>query len=78
MQCRSEVAQLCPTICDPMDCSLPGSSAHGILRVRIPQFSECLRLQASTEGGPGSIPRQGPEIHMLCGKAKKQQKYLSW
>ena len=23
------VAQLCPTLCDPMDCSLPGSSAHG-------------------------------------------------
>ena len=27
----SEVAQLCPTLCDPMDCSLPGSSLHGIL-----------------------------------------------
>ena len=23
------VAQLCPTLCDPMDCSLPGSSVHG-------------------------------------------------
>ena len=23
--------QLCPTLCDPMDCSLPGSSVHGIL-----------------------------------------------
>ena len=28
---ESEVAQLCPTLCDPMDCSLPGSSLHGIL-----------------------------------------------
>ena len=26
------VAQLCPTLCDPMDCSLPGSSVHGILQ----------------------------------------------
>ena len=26
------VAQLCPTLCNPMDCSLPGSSVHGILR----------------------------------------------
>ena len=26
----SEVAQSCPTLCDPMDCSLPGSSIHGI------------------------------------------------
>ena len=28
------VAQLCPTLCDPMDCSLPGSSVHGILQAR--------------------------------------------
>ena len=27
----SEVSQSCPTLCDPMDCSLPGSSIHGIL-----------------------------------------------
>ena len=27
---ESEVAQLCPTLSDPMDCSLPGSSIHGI------------------------------------------------
>ena len=31
----SEVAQSCPTICNPMDCSLPGFSIHGILQVRI-------------------------------------------
>ena len=29
------VAQSCPTLCDPMDCSLPGSSVHGILQARI-------------------------------------------
>ena len=29
------VAQLCLTLCDPIDCSLPGSSAHGILQARI-------------------------------------------
>ena len=28
----SEVAQLCPTLCDPMDYSLPGSSVHGIFQ----------------------------------------------
>ena len=27
--------QLCPILCDPMDCSLPGSSVHGILQARI-------------------------------------------
>ena len=31
----SEVAQSCPTLCDPMDCSLPGFSVHGILQARI-------------------------------------------
>ena len=28
------VAKLCPTLCNPMDCSLPGSSIHGILQAR--------------------------------------------
>ena len=31
---QSEVAQSCPTISDPMDCSLPGLSVHGILQAR--------------------------------------------
>ena len=39
LQCRkvkseSEVAQSCLTLCDPMDCSLPGSSIHGIFQAR--------------------------------------------
>ena len=29
------VTQLCLTLCDPMDCSPPGSSVHGILQARI-------------------------------------------
>ena len=32
---ESEVAQLCPTLSDPMDCSPPGSSAHGIFQARV-------------------------------------------
>ena len=32
---ESEVAQSCPTLRDPMDCSLPGSSVHGILQARV-------------------------------------------
>ena len=31
----STVAQSCPTLCDPMDCSLPGSSVHGIFQARV-------------------------------------------
>ena len=42
----SEVAQSCLTLCDPMDCSLPGSSIHGILQARVLEwvaisFSNC-------------------------------------
>ena len=32
---KNGVAQSCPTLCDPVDCSLPGSSVHGILQARI-------------------------------------------
>ena len=32
---ESEVAQSCPTLGDPMDCSLPGSSIHGIFQARV-------------------------------------------
>ena len=35
MESGSEVAQLCPTLSDPMDCSLPGSSIQGIFRVTV-------------------------------------------
>ena len=44
-----EVAQSCLTLSDPMDCSLPGSSAHGICQARVLEwgaiaFSELLSL----------------------------------
>ena len=32
---KSEVTQSCPTLCDPKDCSLSGSSVHGIFQARI-------------------------------------------
>ena len=32
---ESEVAQSCPILCDPMECSLPGSFVYGILQARI-------------------------------------------
>ena len=32
---ESEVTQLCPTLCDPTDCSLPGFSIHGVFQARI-------------------------------------------
>ena len=35
----SEVTQSCPTLCDPMDCSLPGSSVHGIFQARVLEWA---------------------------------------
>ena len=32
---RHEVAQSCPTLCNPKDCSLPGFSVHGIFQARV-------------------------------------------
>ena len=44
LQCRkvkseSEVAQSCLTLCNPMDCSLPGSSVHGVFQARVLEWS---------------------------------------
>ena len=36
---ESEVTQLCPTLSDLMDCSLPGSSVHGIFQVRVLEWA---------------------------------------
>ena len=33
--CSVKLLQSCPTLCDPMDCGLPGFSVHGILQARI-------------------------------------------
>ena len=38
LEIESEVAQSCPTLCDPMDCSPPGSSLHGILQARVVEW----------------------------------------
>ena len=35
MKSESEVAQSCPTLSDPLDCSPPGSSVHGIFQARV-------------------------------------------
>ena len=38
VESESEVAQSCPTLCDPVDCSLPGFSIYGILQARIMEW----------------------------------------
>ena len=40
MKSESEVAQLCLTLSDPMDCSPPGSSIHGIFQARVLEWGD--------------------------------------
>ena len=49
-------AQSCPTLCDPLDCSLPGSSVHGILQARI------LEWVAMPSSRGSSQPRDQTEV----------------
>ena len=55
---ESEVAQSCPTLSDPMNCSLPGSSVHGIFQARVLEwvaiaFSNNLLSSSSFQIWPG-------------------------
>ena len=47
----SSVAQSCLTLCDPMDCSLPGSSVRGILQVRILEWVAMPSVNRSSNAG---------------------------
>ena len=42
---------LCPTLCDPMDCRLPGSSVHGILQARILEWVAMPSSSGSSDRG---------------------------
>ena len=39
LKSQSEVVQSCPTLSDPMDCNLPGSSIHGIFQARVLEWA---------------------------------------
>ena len=70
---KSEVAQLCPTLCDPMDCSLPGSSFHGILQARVLEWvaisfsrgSSRPRVRTRVSGIAGSRFNQGGRFQII-------------
>ena len=57
---ESEVAQSCPTLSDPMDCSPPGSSIHGIFQARVLEW--------------GAIAFSANQTNGLKKKKKKNQK----
>ena len=55
------VAQSCPTLCNPMDCSLPASSVHGILQAKILEW-----VGVSIPFYRGVFLTEGSNPHVLC------------
>ena len=47
---ESEVAQWCLTLSDPLDCSLPGSSVHGICQARVLEWAAITFSDTGNEG----------------------------
>ena len=60
--CCCSITQSCPTPCDPTDCSLPGSSIHGIFQARILE-----RVAISFSRG-SSRPRDRTQVSHLAGR----------
>ena len=65
---QSEVAQSCPTLSDPMDCSLPGSSVHGIFQAGV--------LEWGALAFSNQVPKlnQKTHTHIHSKKPNKQKK----
>ena len=59
---ESEVSQSCPTLCDPMDCSLSGSSIHGIFQARVLEW-----IAISFSRG-SSWPRNQSRVSRVAGR----------
>ena len=62
VESESEVAQLCLTLCDPVDCSPSSSSVHGILQARI------LEWVATSFSRGSSRPRDRTQVSRIAGR----------
>ena len=60
---QNEVALLCPTLSNPMDCSLPGSSIHGIFQARVLEWDAI----AFSEISPTDQKKKNSLIYCLYG-----------
>ena len=66
---ESEVAQLCPTLSDPIDRSLPGSSVHGIFQARVLEWVAV----AFSDGQPRQHIKK--QRHYFADKGPSSQSY---
>ena len=74
----SQVTQSCPTLCDPVDYSPPGSSVHGILQARI------LEWVAISFSRGSSWPKDRTQVSHIAGRCfnpwatRKAPEYIMW
>ena len=64
---ESEVAQSCPTLSDPMDCSLPGSSIHGICQARVLEW-DAIALAAIKKNTYANVKENTTKNHSSYGQ----------
>ena len=62
LKVKSEVAQSCPTLCDPVDCDLLGFSVHGILEARILEWIAISFPRGSSQ------PRDQTQVSRIGGR----------
>ena len=56
------VTKSCPTLCDPMDCSPPGSSVHEILQARVLEWVTTPFYRGSSDPGMEFVSPAAPEL----------------
>ena len=66
LKSESEVAQSCPTLTHPVDCSLPGSAVHGIFQARVLEWVPLPSPYTYTEGVKTGM--------LLLGETKERNK----
>ena len=69
---ESEVAQSCPTLCDPMDCSPPGSSVHGIFEARVLEYWSGVPFPSPDTGQRSLKRRFGPQDRTLVDNPERK------
>ena len=70
---ESEVSQSCPTLSDPMDCSLPGSSVHGIFQAGVLEWGAIAfsPLELTVLTLPESVIVETGLLGMIAGMEKQ-------
>ena len=69
---ESEVAQSCSTLCDPIDCSLLGSSVHGIFRAKVLEWAAISFSRGS------SWPRDWSQVYLHCRQTLYPLSHFAW